>query len=149
MRSLRPSRERLEKAEKPRLVDTPKGKMLIPKPVDVDRLLHKVEKGKLVTVTQIMDKLAKDFCAAYTCPLTPEIFLWVSAETAEEDLKIGRRQVAPYWRVINDDGSLNEKFMGGVEIQASRLAEEGHTILLAQGKKPPKVRNFESSLQTL
>jgi len=149
MKSPRTPRERLEKAEKPRIVDTPKGKMFIPKPLDVDMLLLKVEKGKLVTVTQIKDKLAKDFCAAYTCPLTPEIFLWVSAETAEEDLKIGRKQVAPYWRVINDDGSLNEKFMGGVEIQATRLAEEGHTILLAQGKKPPKVKDFERSLQTL
>lgn len=123
--------------------------MLIPKPSDVDGVLHKVEKGKLVTLTQLMNKLAKDFCAEYTCPLTPEIFLWVSAETAEEDLKIGRNQVAPYWRVINDDGSLNEKFMGGVEIQAARLAEEGHTILPAQDNKPIRVKDFEKFLQAL
>lgn len=132
--SPRRSHEKSEKTDKPRIIDTPKGRMLIPKPSDVDGVLHKVEKGKLVTLTQLMNKLAKDFCAEYTCPLTPEIFLWVSAETAEEDLKIGQNQVAPYWRVINDDGSLNEKFMGGVEIQAARLAEEGHTILPAQDR---------------
>lgn len=148
MDSHRTPREGL-KNTKPKVVDTTKGKMLIPKPTDVDRLLRKVDKGKLVTVSQIMEKLAKDFCTEYTCPLTPEIFLLVSAETAEEDLKVGRKQVAPFWRVINDDGSLRDKFLGGAEMQAARLEEEGHTVLPAQDKKPPRVKDFERFLQKL
>lgn len=30
--------------------------------------------------------------------------------------------------MIKDDGSLNPKFPGGVEVQAARLREEGHAI---------------------
>ena len=70
----------------------------------------------MATVSQIRDKLAKDYCADYSYPLTTGIFLWIATETAEEDLKVGRREVMSYWRVIRNDGSLNEKFSGGAEI---------------------------------
>ena len=55
-------------------------------------------------------------------------------------------EITPYWRVLKDDGRLNEKFPGGVEAQAARLEEEGHTIEPGRGKKPPKVKGFEGSL---
>jgi hypothetical protein len=142
-------REKLEKPQEPKVENTPKGKMLIPKPLDVDTLICKVEKGKLATVNQIRDRLAKDYCADYTYPMTTGIFLWIAAETAEEDLRLGRKEVTPYWRIIKSDGSLNEKFPGGIEAQATRLKKEGHTILPAQGEKPPKVDDFEKVLQSL
>gem|GEM_PF-4701258 len=41
---------------------------------------------------------------------------------------MGREDITPYWRVVRDDGSLNEKFPGGVEVQAERLKEERYTI---------------------
>jgi alkylated DNA nucleotide flippase Atl1 len=41
---------------------------------------------------------------------------------------MGREDITPYWRVVRDDGSLNEKFPGGVEAQATRLKEEGYAI---------------------
>jgi hypothetical protein len=51
--------------------------------------------------------------------------------------------------VIRDDGSLNEKFPGGVKAQAQRLKEEGHSITPGKGKKPPRVKDFEDSLLRL
>lgn len=50
-------REKLEKEQEPRVVDIPPkmqkrfgmGTMLIPTPLDVDALIRKVPKGKLVT----------------------------------------------------------------------------------------------------
>jgi len=48
--------------------------------------------------------------------------------------------------VVKDDGSLNPKFPGGVKAQAARLKEEGHRIIAGQGKKPPKVQDFEKAL---
>ncbi len=148
MKSRTTWREKLEKEQLLRIVDDPRGrgKMLIPRPLDVDALMRKVEKGKLVTVDQIRDRLAKDCLADFTCPLTTGIFLRIAAETAEEDLRRGEKQITPYWRVIKADGSLNEKFPGGVAAQAAHLREEGHTIILAKGKKPPKVKDFESFL---
>jgi hypothetical protein len=51
--------------------------------------------------------------------------------------------------VLKADGSLNEKFPGGTGAQAARLREEGHIIEPSKGKKPPRVKDFEKSLQTL
>jgi hypothetical protein len=125
------------------------GKMLIPKPLDIDALIHRVPKGKLATVIQIRDKLARDAQANCCCPLTTGIFLRIVAEVAEEDLRSGKKDVTPYWRVVRADGSLNERFPGGVQAQANRLEEEGHIIDLKRGRKPPRVINFEQSLQIL
>ena len=122
-------REKLEEQSKklPRVVVIPKkmekrfgkGKMLIPKHLDVDDLIRKVKKGKLVTQEQIRKRLAKDFKVNVTCPITTGIFVRICAEAAKEDKRAGKKNITPYWRVIKSDGSLNEKFPGGVKNQAS------------------------------
>lgn len=145
------AREKLEVDQEPKVVDDPRGrgKMLIPKPLDVDALMRKIGKGKLATVAQIRDRLAKDFDADFTCPMTTGIFMRIAAEAAEEDLAQGKKRITPYWRVVKTDGSLNAKFPGGTKAQAARLREEGHTILPGKGKKPPRVEEFERNLQKL
>lgn len=141
------AREKLEDAKGlPKIVDTPKGVMLVPRPLDVDALIRKVERGKIVTITQLRERLAKDFKAEWTCPMTTGIFLRIAAEAAEEDI-VDDKEPAPYWRVVKSDGSLNEKFPGGVKWQSGRLIKEGHTIEPGKGKKPPRVKNFEKYLQ--
>jgi len=84
-----------------------------------------------------------------TCPLTTGIFVRIVAEAAEEERRDGKKQVTPYWRVIRDDGSLNEKFPGGVAAQARRLKEEGHTVAPGKGNRPPKLQDFEKALMRL
>lgn len=156
-KSRTPWREKLEKEQEPRVVDVPPkmvkrfgtGKMLIPTPLLVDALIRKTQKGKLVTMNQIRERLAKDFHVNSTCPLTTGIFIRIAAEAAEEDLRMGKKRIAPYWRVLKADGSLNEKFPGGAEAQAAYLKEEGYSILAGKGKKPPKVKEFEKYLQKL
>ncbi len=141
------ARERLEDAKGlPRIVNTPKGVMFIPKPLDVDALIKKVEKGRLATADQIRKRLAMDAEAEYSCPLVTGIFLRIAAEAAEEDLVDGK-EPSPYWRIVKSDGSLNEKFPDGAKWQAARLMEEGHTIEPGKGKKPPKVKDFEKFIQ--
>ena len=125
------------------------GTMLIPKPLDVDALIRKAGKGKLLTVSEIRSRLARDNKVDTTCPLTTGIFVRIVAEAAEEELRDGKKKVTPYWRVIRDDGSLNEKFPGGVNAQARRLKEEGHSILPSQGNRPPKLQDFEKALMRL
>ena len=143
------AREKLEKDQPPRLVPTPKGTMLIPRPLNVDALMREIPEGRLATTGQIRDRLAKDCGADYSCPLTTGIFMRIAAEAAEEDIRSGRRDIAPYWRVVRDDGSLNPKFPGGVEAQAARLAQEGHAILPSRGKAAPKVKDYQQHLQAL
>ena len=149
-------REKLENPPEglPKVVDVPVEwekrmggrKILVPTPLLVDGQIRKVKKGKLVTVNQIREKLAKDFKAESTCPMTTGIFLRIISEAAEEDRQNGTKRIAPYWRVVKNDGSLNPKFLGGVKAQAARLKEEGHKIVPGKGKKPPKVKDFEKAL---
>jgi len=112
-------------------------------------MMRKVAKGKLATVEQIRDRLAKDYDADFSCPMTTGIFIRIAAETAEEDLSRGEKQITPYWRVVKADGGLNEKLPGGVEAQAARLRAEGHSIEPGVGKKPPRVRDYEKALQRM
>jgi hypothetical protein len=120
--------------------------VLVPTPLMVDGLVRKVRPGKLVTVKQLRERLAAESNADSTCPMTMGIFLMIVAQAAEEDSQAGRKRIAPYWRVIKSDGSLNPKFPGGVKAQAAHLKEEGHKIVPGKGKKPPKVRYFEKAL---
>ena len=145
------AREKLEVGREPEVVDDPRGRgrMLIPRPLDVDGLIRRIPRGKLATVEQIRGRLAADFHADFTCPLTAGIFIRIAAEAAEEDLSRGEREITPYWRVIKADGSLNQKLPGGTEAQAARLREEGHSIQPGKGKKAPRVEDFEKSLQKL
>ena len=152
-------REKLHKEQEPKIVFASpdskmakrfgSGKMLIPRPLDVDALIRRVEKSKLITQAQLRERLARDFKVDFTCPITTGIFVRIAAEAAEEDLRAGKKEITPYWRVIKQDGSLNQKFPGGAEAQAARLREEGHSIQPAQGKKPPRVIDFKKSLQQL
>lgn len=142
-------REKLERPQERKIIATPKGRMLIPKPTDINEVVKVIEKGKLVTDAQIREYLAKKYGADYTCPMTAGIFLRIVSEAAEEDLKKGVKEIAPYWRVVRKDGSLIDKFPGGVEAQATRLEEEGHTIIWVGRKKKPKVAGFQKAIQTL
>lgn len=146
-------RETLERDDHSKIIEIPPrmtrrfgtGTMLIPKPLDVDALIRKAKKEKLITVSEIRSRLARDNNVAVTCPITTGIFVRIAAE----ELENGKKQVTPYWRVVTIDGSLNDKFPGGVKAQSQRLRDEGHENSPANGKKPPKVKDFEQSLTRL
>jgi hypothetical protein len=153
-RSRVPWREKMERPQEPKLVQVPpkmsqfgKGMMLIPTPKLVDEIVRQVARGRLVTVGEIRRKLAADFSADLTCPLTTGIFVRIVAEASEEDRANGRKRVAPYWRVIKDDGSLNPKFPGGEQLQARYLRGEG--ISVARQGKRTVVKDFDKRLAVL
>lgn len=129
-------REKLQGVHEARIVAIPprmrkqygKGTMLVPKPLDVDAMIRKVPRGKVITLTQLREKLARAAGADVTCPLMAGMFVRISAEAAAEEMRAGRSRVTPYWRVIRDDGRLLEKLPGGPVEQARHLEAEGHTI---------------------
>jgi len=45
-----------------------KGKMLIPRPLDIEDIIKKVKKGKLITQEKIREILARKFKVKVTCP---------------------------------------------------------------------------------
>ncbi len=125
------------------------GTMAIAHPLHVDALIRRVRKGRVVTQTLLRQRLARKYKADHTCPLTTGIFVRIISEVSEEDRRAGKQQVTPYWRVLRDDGSLNEKFPGGTRAQAQRLRQEGFAIAPAKGHHPPRVRDFDRFLARL
>jgi len=123
--------------------------LLIPAPIEVDHVMKKVPKGKLITTNEIKIKLAKKHKANIGCPLTTGIFTWIAANAAEEAKSEGKKNITPYWRTLKTGGIINEKYPGGVKAQVKRLKEEGFSIIWSKGKKPPKVKDFEKYLQKL
>jgi hypothetical protein len=122
------------------------GTVVIPAPLEVDALMRSVPCGKLVTINQIREALAKKHGATIGCPITTGIFACIAARAADEEAFAGSSGITPYWRTLKSGGELNEKYPGGVEAQADRLNKEGHIIVPGSGKKPPKVKDFEKAL---
>lgn len=110
------------------------GKMVIPHPKDVNQLMRKVPKGKVVTINEIRDALAKKYKADFACPLTTGIFCWIAAGAADEESSLGKKNITPWWRTLKTGGELNPKYPGGVANQKKLLQKEGHKVV-QRGKK--------------
>jgi hypothetical protein len=153
MKARKSWREKMESPNLPKLVAVPPkwrqrygtGTMLVPSPREVDDLIRKVPRGRLISVSEIRDWLAQMHGANVTCPLTTGIFVWLAAEAAEEAAREGNHRITPYWRVVKDDGTLNPKFPGGVRHQAEMLQAEGHQIAPGKGKRPPRVVSYTTT----
>ena len=107
--------------------------------LEVDAVMKNVPEGKLVTLKEICQELAKKHQTKYCCTLTTGIFIATAANAAEET-----KGNTPYWRTLKNDGELNKKYPGGVERQKRLLEKEGHTII-NKGKRL-FVKDFEKKL---
>jgi hypothetical protein len=121
-----------------------RGTIVIPSPLEVDAIMKKVPRGKLITINEIRRVLAKEHGATIGCPMTTGIFAWIAAHAAAEDAAEGNKMITPYWRTLKAEGELNPKYPGGVNDIESRLKSEGHTII-RKGKKY-FVKGYEKSL---
>lgn len=122
-----------------------KGTLLIPTPLEVDALMKKVPKGKLITINIIREKLSKKHKATICCPICAGIFSNISAHAADEDEGEGKKNITPYWRTLKGDGELNPKYPGGIENLKTRLISEGHKIT-KKGKHKYIVEDYEKDL---
>jgi len=122
------------------------GTIVIPAPMEVDEIMRKVPKGKLLTINEIRGALAKKHKATIGCPITTGIFASIAAKAAEEQRQQGKKDITPYWRILRKGGVINEKYPGGVEIQKKLLEEEGHKII-QKGKKYI-VADYEKSIKS-
>jgi alkylated DNA nucleotide flippase Atl1 len=123
------------------------GTVAIPAPMEVDEIMRKVPKGKLITINDIRAAIAKKHKATIGCPITTGIFAWIAANAAEEQRQEGKKDITPYWRTLKTGGVINEKYPGGVEGQKKLLKKEGHTVV-RKGKNYILV-DYEKSLLKL
>jgi hypothetical protein len=120
------------------------GTVVIPAPMEVDAYMRSVPKGKLTTINEIRQALAKKHGATIGCPITTGIFAWIAANAAEEAKLEGKTDTTPYWRTLKVKGILNEKYPGGTDIQTLLLEGEGHTVV--QKGKNFYVKDYEKAL---
>ncbi len=102
---------------------------VIPAPHEVDALMKKVPRGKLITINQIRETLARKHGAEIGCPICAGIFARVAAGAAAEDAAEGKKRITPYWRTLKEGGMINDKYPGGAAAQRKLLENEGHTVL--------------------
>ena len=93
----------------------------IPAPIEVDKIMNKVSRGKLITINQIREIVAQKHSATIGCPITIGIFVKIASRTAEEAAPEGKKNITPYWRTLKSKGELKEKYSGGVDAQADTV----------------------------
>jgi alkylated DNA nucleotide flippase Atl1 len=111
------------------------GKMLLPSVSTVAAIIEQIPPTRLLTTNQLSQKLTEQFEVQGTCPVTTRKALQAIAYDASSTV--------PYWRVVNQNGSLIAAYPGGAASHAVHLQAEGFTI--DQGKTL-KVRDFIASL---
>jgi alkylated DNA nucleotide flippase Atl1 len=104
------------------------GTILLPAPSEVEELMRRVPKGKVVTINEIRETLASRHGATMACPIVTGILARLVAGAAGEDEAAGRKRVTPYWRTLKAGGELNPKYPGGLEGQRRHLEAEGHRV---------------------
>jgi alkylated DNA nucleotide flippase Atl1 len=126
----------------------PGATMVISTPQEIESFVAQIPKGKLATIETLRRTIADYHGTTITCPITTGLFLNIVARAAEEQAMLGARRITPWWRVIRSDGSLNEKFPGGVAEHQKRLTAEGHTIEKS-GKTKLRVKDYTKKLAKL
>ena len=122
------------------------SRMYFAPPLAYDRIMKTIPYGKVITVGEMRDHLARVNGADFTDPITAGIFVsiaaWASAQRTGDE--------TPYWRTLKAGGELNPKYPGGVEAQKAKLEAEGHTIL-SKGRKNIRyyVKDYEKTLFAL
>lgn len=118
------------------------NKMFFAPPVDYDRVMKRIPRGKVITVGDIREYLAKENGADFTEPMTAGIFVTIAAWASEQRCE----NQTPYWRTLKAGGELNVKYPGGVEAQKEKLESEGH-IIVTKGRKNLRyfVKDYEQS----
>jgi len=137
---------RVEKIDEKKSKRWGTGTFVIPAPIEVDEIMRKVPKGKLITINEIRQILAKRHKATIGCPITTGIFSWIAANAADEAERGGKQRITPYWRTLKTGGILNEKYPGGLANLKKRLEAEGHTVIRKGKSKHFMVKDFEKSL---
>ena len=80
------------------------GTMVIPAPREVDELMRRVPKGRLVTINELRAALARKHGVNFACPITTGISSWLAAHAAEEAAQEGAKRITPYWRTLKTGG---------------------------------------------
>lgn len=106
--------------------------MVISSPAEIDAVIRRVPKGKVLRFEDLRAALAARNGADIACPVTTGIFLNIAVAASEE---AGAKPLN-WWRVLKSNNELNEKAPGGIDAHRDRLEAEGVAVITKpRGKK--------------
>lgn len=97
-------------------------------PGEAAALMRQVPYGRLTTIVEICQSIARRHQVKGCCTLTTGIFIMTAANAAAEAGGAPSELDIPYWRTLKADGFLNEKFPGGAEAHKALLEKEGFAV---------------------
>lgn len=106
------------------------GTIAIPSGEELEERIRQIPHGATKTTTELRSEIAKAHGATLACPLVTGILWRLIGDAAEEERAAGVGDVVPYWRLVKEDGKMNEKLPGGIDQHAALLESEGHQILI-------------------
>jgi hypothetical protein len=101
--------------------------MLIPTPKIIDAFIARIPRGASMDVKTLRTKLAKNYKAEVTCPITTGFHLRAVAEVALEKLKGGAKltEITPFWRVLDEHAPTTAKLSCGAAFVKKQRKAEG------------------------
>ena len=101
--------------------------MLIPTPKIIDAFIAKIPRGASMDVKTLRTKLAKNYKAQVTCPITTGFHLRAVAEVALEKLKGGAKisEITPFWRVLDEKAPTTARLSCGTGFVTKQRKAEG------------------------
>ncbi len=101
--------------------------MLVPSAQIVERFIRRLPEGRLLDTRELRARLARQYRAEATCPITMGFMLRIVAEAAWEARQAGAGSDAltPVWRVLEDDSLTLKKLpRGAAAFFRARRTEE-------------------------
>ena len=105
----------------------PEGaRMLVATPRLVDQYMRTIPSGERRTLAQMKSELAAAHGADICCPISTSIFARIAAEAAIEETMAGvpLSEITPFWRVIEEDGTVAKKLSCGSDFIRNQRAAE-------------------------
>lgn len=116
---------------KPALIDIAGMKagqiMLVPSPQIIDAFIRGIPYGTSLSIPELRKRLAAQYHAAVTCPITCGILLRMVAEAAYESAEQGKplAAVTPVWRVLDDQTPTTARLSCGAGFILDQRRREG------------------------
>lgn len=97
--------------------------MLMPSADAIAAQIRAVPPGQVSSLAEVREKLAKQYGADATCPVTTQRMIKIVAARSVADHQVGRKGV-PFWRVVDPDKPNSQKLPGGREFILARRKDE-------------------------
>ena len=127
--------EKLDPGREPKVVELEQdfagvlagSRLLVATPRIVEQYINQIPKGTSISPQTLRKDLASEYKADATCPISTGIFLRIVAEAAYEQHQAGKslKDVAPFWRVIDEKSPTAKKLTCGVQFVKAQRAKEG------------------------